>query len=137
MDQCEDREEGVPPSKSSLCGEHDSQTKAQRKQQQRADSPEPSFVSMKSDRSMRPPIKFKGGQSADGRWNCSGGGQMLRAETLRPEVSTKPRRRASKRQEVRVADGSGTCCMSVETLGSRDFEELGSGEVRILAVLSS
>ncbi|XP_067469534.1 NLR family CARD domain-containing protein 3-like isoform X2 [Thunnus thynnus] len=67
MDQCEDREEGVPPSKSSLCGEHDSQTKAQRKQQQRADSPEPSFVSMKSDRSMRPPIKFKGGQSADGR----------------------------------------------------------------------
>ncbi|KAL4009587.1 hypothetical protein ACER0C_003439 [Sarotherodon galilaeus] len=31
MDQCEDREEGVPPSKSTLCGEHESQTKAQRK----------------------------------------------------------------------------------------------------------
>ncbi|CAI5657596.1 unnamed protein product [Oreochromis niloticus] len=30
MDQCEDREEGVPPSKSTLCGEHESQTKAQR-----------------------------------------------------------------------------------------------------------
>ncbi|XP_076738665.1 protein NLRC3-like isoform X4 [Maylandia zebra] len=29
MDQCEDREEGVPPSKSTLCGEHESQTKAQ------------------------------------------------------------------------------------------------------------
>ncbi|XP_063322606.1 protein NLRC3-like [Pelmatolapia mariae] len=28
MDQCEDREEGVPPSKSTLCGEHESQTKA-------------------------------------------------------------------------------------------------------------
>uniref|UniRef100_A0AAZ1XSK7 B30.2/SPRY domain-containing protein n=2 Tax=Oreochromis aureus TaxID=47969 RepID=A0AAZ1XSK7_OREAU len=32
MDQCEDREEGVPPSKSTLCGEHESQTKAQRNQ---------------------------------------------------------------------------------------------------------
>ena len=30
MNQCEDREEGVPPSKTTLCGEHDSQTKAQR-----------------------------------------------------------------------------------------------------------
>ncbi|CAK6982851.1 NLR family CARD domain-containing protein 3-like [Scomber scombrus] len=68
MDQCEDREEGVPPSKSSLCGEHDSQTKAQRMQQQRADSPEPSCVSMKSDWSMgHPPVKFKDGQPADGR----------------------------------------------------------------------
>ena len=30
MSQCEDREEGVPPSKTTLCGEHDIQTKAQR-----------------------------------------------------------------------------------------------------------
>ncbi|XP_044214233.1 NACHT, LRR and PYD domains-containing protein 12-like [Thunnus albacares] len=67
MDQCEDREEGVPPSKSSLCGEHDSQTKAQRMQQQRTDSPEPSCVSMKSDRSMGHPVNFKVGQPADGR----------------------------------------------------------------------
>ncbi|CAK6979522.1 NLR family CARD domain-containing protein 3-like [Scomber scombrus] len=67
MDQCEDREEGVPPSKRPRCEEHDSQTKAQRMQQQRADSPEPSCVSMKSDRSMDPPIVFKDGQPADGR----------------------------------------------------------------------
>eukprot|EP00064_Thunnus_orientalis_P023544 superscaffoldBa00009004_g23791 len=66
MDQCEDREEGVPPSESSLCGEHDSQTRAQRMQQQRADSPEPSCVSMKSDRSMGRLIEFKDGQPADG-----------------------------------------------------------------------
>ncbi|XP_067471877.1 NLR family CARD domain-containing protein 3-like isoform X3 [Thunnus thynnus] len=39
MDQFEDREEGVPPSKSSLCGEHDSQTKAQRVQQQSSEVP--------------------------------------------------------------------------------------------------
>ncbi|KAI3363962.1 hypothetical protein L3Q82_001553 [Scortum barcoo] len=63
MNQCEDREEGVPPSKTSLCGEHDSQTKAQRPEQQRPDCPGPgpgpgpgsgpSCVSLKSDRSMR------------------------------------------------------------------------------------
>ncbi|CAK6980579.1 NLR family CARD domain-containing protein 3-like%2C partial, partial [Scomber scombrus] len=78
MDQCEDREEGVPPSKSSLCGEHDSQTKAQRMQQQRADSPEPSCVSMKSDRSMDHPIVFKDGQPADGRM------QQQRADSPEP-----------------------------------------------------
>ncbi|XP_062278012.1 NLR family CARD domain-containing protein 3-like [Scomber scombrus] len=78
MDQCEDREEGVPPSKSSLCGEHDSQTKAQRMQQQRADSPEPSCVSMKSDASMGRPVKFKDGQPADGRM------QQQRADSPEP-----------------------------------------------------
>ncbi|XP_062293733.1 uncharacterized protein LOC133998011 [Scomber scombrus] len=68
MDQSEDREEGVPPSKSSLCGEHDIQTKAQRIHQQRPDSPEPSCVSMKSDQSMYDYINFKHGhQSADQR----------------------------------------------------------------------
>ncbi|XP_076738549.1 NACHT, LRR and PYD domains-containing protein 12-like [Maylandia zebra] len=46
MDQCEDREEGVPPSKSTLCGEHESQTKAQRNQP----GPPPSSVSSKSKR---------------------------------------------------------------------------------------
>ncbi|XP_068423754.1 protein NLRC3-like [Clinocottus analis] len=64
MSQCEDREEGVPPSKSSLCGEHDSQTRAQRIHQ-RPDcpgpGPEPSCVSMKSDRSMGRLIDFKDG----------------------------------------------------------------------------
>ncbi|CAI5657175.1 unnamed protein product [Oreochromis niloticus] len=53
MDQCEDREEGVPPSKSTLCGEHESQTKAQRKKRgtKRKHEPgsDPSFVSSKSN----------------------------------------------------------------------------------------
>uniref|UniRef100_A0AAZ1X5D7 B30.2/SPRY domain-containing protein n=1 Tax=Oreochromis aureus TaxID=47969 RepID=A0AAZ1X5D7_OREAU len=47
MDQCEDREEGVPPSKTTLCGEHERQTKAQRNQP----GAPPSCVSLKSDRS--------------------------------------------------------------------------------------
>uniref|UniRef100_A0AAZ1XIR7 NACHT domain-containing protein n=1 Tax=Oreochromis aureus TaxID=47969 RepID=A0AAZ1XIR7_OREAU len=69
MDQCEDREEGVPPSKSTLCGEHESQTKAQRKKRRRRKrkpetetepGPPPSSVSLQSDESKgdgRPPAK--------------------------------------------------------------------------------
>ncbi|XP_029373403.1 NLR family CARD domain-containing protein 3-like [Echeneis naucrates] len=64
MNQCEDREEGAPPSKTTLCGEHESQTKAQSNQKSRPDSPELSCVSMKSDRSMDRPIMFKGGQQS-------------------------------------------------------------------------
>ncbi|KAL4008903.1 hypothetical protein ACER0C_002755 [Sarotherodon galilaeus] len=55
MDQCEDREEGVPPSKSTLCGEHESQTKAQRN----PPGPEPSSVSLQSDQSKEFIIHFK------------------------------------------------------------------------------
>ncbi|KAK9521993.1 hypothetical protein VZT92_018493 [Zoarces viviparus] len=70
MDQCEDREEGVPPSKTS-------HTKAQRThrgpdvpgpgpgpgpQPQPGPEPQPSCVSMKSDRSMDKPIYFKDGR---------------------------------------------------------------------------
>ncbi|XP_077942416.1 uncharacterized protein LOC120814370 isoform X10 [Gasterosteus aculeatus] len=89
MNQGEDPEEGVPPSEAPLCGEHDSQTKAQwtRKRpgpgpssvnmkrtrytvpsvdesshQQRGKSPEPSCVSMKSDRSKDLGIDFKDGR---------------------------------------------------------------------------
>uniref|UniRef100_A0AAZ1WZD3 NACHT domain-containing protein n=1 Tax=Oreochromis aureus TaxID=47969 RepID=A0AAZ1WZD3_OREAU len=60
MDQCEDREEGVPPSKSTLCGEHESQTKAQRNQP----GPPPSCVSLKSDASKDEAIKFKAQQAS-------------------------------------------------------------------------
>ncbi|XP_067357247.1 uncharacterized protein [Channa argus] len=71
MDQCEDREEGDPPSKTTLCGEPESQTKAQRPEKlHRPDTagpgsePEPSCVSMKSDGSMEAPLHFR--QSTDG-----------------------------------------------------------------------
>ncbi|XP_070786577.1 protein NLRC3-like isoform X1 [Enoplosus armatus] len=62
MSQCEDREEGVPPSKTTLRGDHDNQTKAPSPEQQRPDSPGPgpSCVSLKSDWSMEQPLLFKG-----------------------------------------------------------------------------
>uniref|UniRef100_UPI0037E78A90 NLR family CARD domain-containing protein 3-like n=1 Tax=Semicossyphus pulcher TaxID=241346 RepID=UPI0037E78A90 len=76
MSQCEDREEGAPPSKITRYGEHDSQTKAQRPEQQlRPDSagpgpgpgpgPEPSCVSFKSDQSVGRFIVFKDGQQSE------------------------------------------------------------------------
>ncbi|XP_033182533.1 NLR family CARD domain-containing protein 3-like [Anabas testudineus] len=72
MDQCEDREEGVPPSKTTLCGDHESQTKAQRSDQ-RPESPgpgpEPSCVSFKSDQSKDGFIEFKHQPSSDTKVN--------------------------------------------------------------------
>ncbi|XP_044043397.1 NLR family CARD domain-containing protein 3-like isoform X1 [Siniperca chuatsi] len=73
MNQCEDREEGAPPSKTSLCGEHGSQTRAQRPEQQRPDSagpgpgpePEPSCVSFKSDQSKDFFTEFKRAHLSD------------------------------------------------------------------------
>ncbi|XP_023193650.1 NACHT, LRR and PYD domains-containing protein 4-like [Xiphophorus maculatus] len=59
MDQCEDTEEGVPPSKTTLCGEDESQSKGQRIHQRLEPEPEPSCVSFKSDRSKDDMIDFK------------------------------------------------------------------------------
>uniref|UniRef100_A0A665TCU4 NACHT domain-containing protein n=1 Tax=Echeneis naucrates TaxID=173247 RepID=A0A665TCU4_ECHNA len=64
MNQCEDREEGAPPSKTTLCGEHESQTKAQSNQKSRPDFPEMNCVSMKSNQSLDRIINFKGGQQS-------------------------------------------------------------------------
>ncbi|KAK2842761.1 hypothetical protein Q5P01_012961 [Channa striata] len=67
MNQCEDTEEGVPPSKATLCGGHERQSEDQRMKKQRRDSAEPSCVSMKSDRSKGEIINFKNEQPADER----------------------------------------------------------------------
>nr|XP_015807968.2 protein NLRC3 [Nothobranchius furzeri] len=53
MDQCGDREEGVPPR------EHESQSEAQRRRPGPEPGSEPSCVSFKSDQSKDPPIAFK------------------------------------------------------------------------------
>ncbi|KAK0131092.1 NACHT, LRR and PYD domains-containing protein 12 [Merluccius polli] len=65
----EETEEGGPPSKTTLSGEHGLHSRAKSpEQQERADSPGPSCVSMKSDWSMRVPVTFKdGNQSVEKR----------------------------------------------------------------------
>ncbi|XP_061573712.1 NLR family CARD domain-containing protein 3-like [Cololabis saira] len=72
MDQCEDGEEGVPPSKTPMCGEDESRSKAQRNQPgpragtgpELESRPGPSCVSLKSDRSKGFIILFKGDQQS-------------------------------------------------------------------------
>ncbi|KAK0139767.1 NLR family CARD domain-containing protein 3 [Merluccius polli] len=59
----EETEEGGPPCKTTLSGEHGRHSRAKSpEQQERADSPGPSCVSMKSDRSMDYPPQFKDGR---------------------------------------------------------------------------
>ncbi|CAL8374382.1 unnamed protein product [Boreogadus saida] len=59
----EEREDGGPTSKTTLSGEHGRRNKAKSpEQQQRADSPGPSCVYMKSDRSMGTPPDLKDGR---------------------------------------------------------------------------
>ncbi|CAL8327373.1 unnamed protein product [Arctogadus glacialis] len=58
----EERKKGGPNSKTTLSGEHGRRSKAKSpEQQERADSPGPSCVSMKSDRSMEHPVGFEDG----------------------------------------------------------------------------
>ncbi|XP_055766302.1 NLR family CARD domain-containing protein 3-like isoform X2 [Salvelinus fontinalis] len=62
-----EREEGGPASKMHLSGGHDTKAKSPIKQERPA-SPVPSCVSMKSDQSMEPPMKFgEGGFSTEQR----------------------------------------------------------------------
>ncbi|CAL8282894.1 unnamed protein product [Boreogadus saida] len=58
----EEIEDGGPTSKTTLSGEHGRRSKAKSPEQQRADSPGPSCVSMKSDRSMGIPPNLKDGR---------------------------------------------------------------------------
>ncbi|XP_022609044.1 NLR family CARD domain-containing protein 3-like [Seriola dumerili] len=72
MDQCEDREEGAPPSKTTLCGEHEGFNSVQSPEQQHtpdfaapAPGPGPSCVFMKGSQSVTLPLEFR--QSVDRR----------------------------------------------------------------------
>ncbi|KAK0152602.1 hypothetical protein N1851_005871 [Merluccius polli] len=61
----EETEEGGPPSKTTLSGEHGRHSRAKSpEQQERADSPGPSCVSMKSDRSTEIPDIIKDGNQS-------------------------------------------------------------------------
>ncbi|CAI5657081.1 unnamed protein product [Oreochromis niloticus] len=106
MDQCEDREEGVPPSKSTLCGEHESQTKAQRN----PPGPPPSSVSCKSDRSKGFLIDFKVSAAERGQRSESAGSSCPsvrsdRSKNNPPFFSGEPGRRRVDQQSSEVPSG--------------------------------
>ncbi|XP_065326051.1 protein NLRC3-like [Pelmatolapia mariae] len=106
MDQCEDREEGVPPSKSTLCGEHESQTKAQRN----PPAPPPSSVSCKSDRSKGFLIDFKVSAAERGQRSQSAGSSCPsvrsdRSKNNPPFFSGEPGRTRVDQQSSEVPSG--------------------------------
>ncbi|XP_059894833.1 NACHT, LRR and PYD domains-containing protein 12-like isoform X1 [Gadus macrocephalus] len=98
----EEREEGGPTSKTTLSGEHGHHRRAKSpQQQQRADSPGPSCVSMKSDWSMAQPVRFEDGNQSIGKSPQ----QQQRADSPGPScVSMKSD--WSMAQPVRFEDGN-------------------------------
>ncbi|KAK0154765.1 NLR family CARD domain-containing protein 3 [Merluccius polli] len=94
----EETEEGGPPSKTTLSGEHGRHSSAKSpEQQERADSPGPSCVSMESDRSMDIPDE-------DGNQSIEKGVQQERADSPGPScVSMKSDR--SMKLPVKFKDG--------------------------------
>ncbi|XP_076738655.1 NACHT, LRR and PYD domains-containing protein 12-like isoform X2 [Maylandia zebra] len=120
MDQCEDREEGVPPSKSTLCGEHESQTKAQRNQP----GPPPSSVSLKSDKSKDDMIWFKVSAAERGQRSQSAGSSCpsVRSDWSRhkpPDFSAEPgptRERKRKRSGVCEEEQLSCCALCQDVL---------------------
>ncbi|KAK0150345.1 NLR family CARD domain-containing protein 3 [Merluccius polli] len=98
----EETEEGGPPSKTTLSGEHGRHSRAKSpEQQERADSPGPSCVSMKSDWSMEHPVTFKDGNQSIKKRRV----QQERADSPGPScVSMKSDRSMDK--PVRFKDGN-------------------------------
>ncbi|KAK0140562.1 NLR family CARD domain-containing protein 3 [Merluccius polli] len=128
----EETEEGGPPSKTTLSGEHGRHSSAKRRvQQERADSPGPSCVSMKSDRSMDKPPEFKDGCPSEEERRV----QQERADSPGPScVSMKSDRSMDRppefkdgcpsEEERRVqqerADSPGPSCVSMKSDRSMD-----------------
>ncbi|XP_076738600.1 protein NLRC3-like [Maylandia zebra] len=111
MDQCEDREEGVPPSKSTLCGEHESQTKAQRNQP----GPPPSCVSCKSDVSKDDFINFKVSAAARGQRSQSAGSSCpsIRSDRSKhqpPDFSDEPGPTRERKRSGVCEEEQLSCC---------------------------
>ncbi|KAK0153112.1 NLR family CARD domain-containing protein 3 [Merluccius polli] len=128
----EETEKGGPPSKTTLSGEHGRHSRAKSpEQQERADSPGPSCVSMKSDHSMELPVTFKDGNPSIEKRRV----QRERADSPVPScVSTKIDRSMSLRVcfkdgkpsiEQRVqqerADSPGPRCVSMKSERSMHY----------------
>ncbi|KAK0135682.1 NLR family CARD domain-containing protein 3 [Merluccius polli] len=109
----EEREEGGPPSKTTLSGEHGRHSRANSpEQQERADSPGPSCVSMKSDRSLDKPVNFKDGNQSIEKRRV----QQERADS--PVPSSHSRAKSPEQQERE--DSPVPSCVSMKSDRSLD-----------------
>ncbi|XP_059905140.1 NACHT, LRR and PYD domains-containing protein 5-like [Gadus macrocephalus] len=127
MDEEREDGDGGPTSKTTLSGEHGRRSKAKSpEQQERADSPGPSCVSMKSDRSMDRPPNLKDGrpsreespeqqQRADSPGPSCVSMKSDRSMDIPPELKDgRPSREESPEQQQR-ADSPGPSCVSMKS----------------------
>ncbi|CAL8327839.1 unnamed protein product [Boreogadus saida] len=105
----EEREEGGPPtSETTQSEDHDHRRTAKRRvQQERADSPGPSCVSMKSDLSMDKPLNFKDGN------------QSIEKRSVQQERADSPGPRTGRVLRMRT-DSPGPSCVSLKSEGCMD-----------------
>ncbi|CAL8400334.1 unnamed protein product, partial [Gadus morhua 'NCC'] len=113
----EEREEGAPTSKTTLSGEHGRRSKAKSpEQQERADSPGPSCVSMKSYWSMEHPPDLKD-ENQRRQESADSPGPMKSTQSMgnRPDLKDgRPSREEGKVQQER-ADSPGPSCVSMKS----------------------
>ncbi|XP_067450222.1 up-regulator of cell proliferation-like isoform X2 [Thunnus thynnus] len=111
-------EEGNSPSRTALCGKHDSETKAQssEQQQQRPSSPVSSCVSMKSDDSKDCIISFKDGQSAG--VGCEEGNSLSKT-ALCGKHDSETKAQSSEQQQQRPSSPVSSC-VSMKSDDSKD-----------------
>ncbi|KAK0145432.1 NLR family CARD domain-containing protein 3 [Merluccius polli] len=128
----EETEEGGPPSKTTLSGEYGRHSRAKSlEQQERADSPGPSCVSMKSDWSMEIPVRFKDGNQSIEKRRV----QQERADSPGPScvsmksdrsmnipVRFKDGKQSTEKRRVQQerADSPGPSCVSMKSDRSMD-----------------
>ncbi|XP_056445636.1 protein NLRC3-like isoform X4 [Gadus chalcogrammus] len=121
----EEREEGGPTSKTTLSGEHGRRSKAKKGRQERADSPGPSCVSMKSDHSVDHPVGFKDGnlsienrrvqqQRADSPGPSCVSMKSDRSMIIPPNLTDGRPSREERRRQQR-ADSPGPSCVSMKS----------------------
>uniref|UniRef100_A0A3Q1AJI2 B30.2/SPRY domain-containing protein n=1 Tax=Amphiprion ocellaris TaxID=80972 RepID=A0A3Q1AJI2_AMPOC len=117
MDECEDREEGVPPSKSSLCGEQENQSKAQRNPPGPGPGTGPGHGHGPGPGSASSCVSFKSDQSKDLYFEFK--------ERQPPEVRGKKKRRKKKIHQRPESSGPGpgpaSSCVSFKSNLSKDI----------------
>ncbi|CAL8298299.1 unnamed protein product [Gadus morhua 'NCC'] len=111
----EEREEGGPTSRTTLSGEHGRRSKAKSlEQQERADSPGPSCVSMKSDRSMDYPLDFKDGRPSREERQPHQRSKVTSAQSVQQTIE-------KRRVQQERADSPVPSCVSMKSDRSMDY----------------
>ncbi|XP_073341103.1 NACHT, LRR and PYD domains-containing protein 3-like [Pagrus major] len=120
MSKPEEEDEGVPPSSTTLSEEHESRTEPDRTEQQRADSPEPSCVSMKSAWSIDFDIDFKRTEQ-DRADRPAPSHASLKSDRSMDFPLVFKRQNSHSKTEQQRADSPEPSCVSMKSAWSMDY----------------